>query len=83
VATGQAAITDAERTEIDRLLRSAGASERLGMAAADAEALGRAALDGIGRWRARAANPLTDRATGEAAEIIVRMYEGLYVDVRG
>jgi hypothetical protein len=37
-----------------------------------------AALAGIDRWRSRAANPLSDRRTIEAAEIVSRAYEALY-----
>jgi hypothetical protein len=37
-----------------------------------------AALAGVERWRGRAGNPLSDRATIEAAEIISRAYEEIY-----
>jgi hypothetical protein len=37
-----------------------------------------AALAGVERWRARAGNPLSDRRTIEAAEIISRAYEEIY-----
>ena len=38
----------------------------------------RTALDAIERWRSRAASPLSDRRTIEAAEIVSRAYEGIY-----
>ena len=37
-----------------------------------------AALRGIERWRSLAANPLSDRRTIEAAEIVSRAYEDVY-----
>ena len=42
------------------------------------EAVRDGALDGIERWRSRAASPLSDRRTIEAAEIVSRAYEGIY-----
>jgi hypothetical protein len=37
-----------------------------------------AALGAIDRWRSRASNPMSDRRTIEAAEIVSRAYEALY-----
>ncbi len=60
-----------ERLEIDRLTGSGSAGERVGLAEMPSpEAIRAAALAGIERWRMRAANPLSDRRTIEAAEIV-------------
>ena len=45
---------------------------------AGADEVRRTALDAIERWRSRAASPLSDRRTIEAAEIVSRAYEGIY-----
>ena len=37
-----------------------------------------AALAGVERWRGRAGNPLSDRRTIEAAEIVSRAYEEIH-----
>jgi hypothetical protein len=37
-----------------------------------------AALAGIERWRRRAASPLSDRRTIEAADIVIRAYEQIH-----
>ena len=58
----------------------AGRRERVGLAAGRRapDEVRRTALAGIERWRSRAANPLSDRRTIEAAEIVSRAYEGIY-----
>ena len=79
VLTGAVELTPAERAEVDRLCASAPAAERVGIPTdATADAVRRTALDAIERWRSRAANPLSDRRTIEAAEIVSRAYEGIY-----
>lgn len=40
-----------------------------------------AALAGVERWRTKAANPLEDRVTAEASEMVARCYEGIYVSL--
>lgn len=70
---------DAERAEVDRLSGSAHLGVRVGLGAdASPDDVRSAALAGVERWRARANNPLTDRRTIEAAEIISRAYEEIY-----
>ena len=79
VLSGTVALGAAERAEVDRLCTPAQAAERVGLPSdADAAAVREAALAGIDRWRSRAANPLSDRRTIEAAEIVSRAYEALY-----
>jgi energy-coupling factor transporter ATP-binding protein EcfA2 len=79
VLTGAVELTAAERAEVDRLCGAAPAGERVGIGAeATASQVRAAALDAIERWRSRAASPLSDRRTIEAAEIVSRAYEGIY-----
>jgi 50S ribosome-binding GTPase len=81
VLTGLVEVSPDERLEVHRLTDSTGPAARAGLAAgASSEAIRTAALGGIERWRVRAANPLTDRRTIEAADIVVRTYERLYLD---
>jgi GTPase SAR1 family protein len=59
------------------------AARRLGLPeGADAAAVTGAALAGIERWRGRAEDPLADRLLVEAAETVVRSYEGIYAAAR-
>ncbi len=78
VLTGVVELSPAERAEVDRLCASAPGAERVGMPDAGADEVRRTALDAIERWRSRAASPLSDRRTIEAAEIVSRAYEGIY-----
>ena len=79
VLAGHVAMDDDERAEVDRLTSSAGPQSRTGLdAAASIDDVRAAALGGIERWRARSNNPLSDRRTVEAAEIISRAYEEIY-----
>ena len=78
VLTGVVELSPAERAEVDRLCASAPAAERVGTPDASADEVRRTALDAIERWRSRAASPLSDRRTIEAAEIVSRAYEGIY-----
>lgn len=79
VLAGHVAMDDAERAEVDRLSGSAHLGVRVGLGAdASPDDVRSAALAGVERWRARANNPLTDRRTIEAAEIISRAYEEIY-----
>jgi hypothetical protein len=79
VLTGAVELTPGERAEVDRLCGTAPATERVGLdIAATPEAVRASALDGIERWRSRASSPLSDRRTIEAAEIVIRAYEGIY-----
>ena len=65
--------------EIEVLTAEGTPAERIGMGSeADREALQAFALACIGRWRERAANPLTDRETGRDCKIAERSYKGIY-----
>ena len=56
VLTGAVELNPDERAEVDRLCGSAPPAERVGLGAdATADAVRAAALDGIERWRSRAA----------------------------
>ena len=79
VLTGAVELTAVERAEVDRLCGAAPAGERVGIGAdATGTQVRQAALDAVERWRSRAASPLSDRRTIEAAEIVSRAYEGIY-----
>ncbi len=79
VLTGAVELTPGERAEVDRLCGTAPPAERVGLdTGATPEAVRASALDGIERWRSRASSPLSDRRTIEAAEIVIRAYEGIY-----
>jgi hypothetical protein len=79
VLTGAVALAPGERAEVDRLCGSGPPAERMGL---DPDAtpteVREAALGAIDRWRSRASNPMSDRRTIEAAEIVSRAYEALY-----
>ncbi len=45
---------------------------------ADPDEIRRTALAAIDRWRIRSGNPMSDRRTVEAAEIVIRAYEQIY-----
>ena len=79
VLSGTVELVPAERVEVDRLCAAAGPGERVGLTPDASPAdVREAALGGIDRWRSRAASPLSDRRTIEAAEIVSRAYEEIY-----
>jgi predicted GTPase len=79
VLTGSIEVTADERLEIDRLTGAAPSAQRTGLAAdAGPEAIRASALAAIDRWRRRAASPLSDRRTTEAADIVIRAYEQIH-----
>ncbi len=79
VLSGRVALAADERAEIDRLCGSGSPAERAGLAdGAPAAEVRQAAVAGIERWRSRAGNPLSDRQTIEAAEIVSRAYEEIH-----
>ena len=76
-------LTQEETDEITRLTGPGAPARRLGLDdQADGSAVTAAALSGIERWRGRAEDPLSDRLLVEAAEIVVRSYEGIYAGTR-
>jgi hypothetical protein len=79
VLTDAVTLAPAQRTEVDRLCTAGGATERVGLEpGATAAEVREAALAGVERWRSLAVNPMSDRRTIEAAEIVSRAYEDLY-----
>jgi GTPase Era involved in 16S rRNA processing len=79
VLTGVMATTAEEGQEIERLTGTAEPGARLGLGpGADSEEIRRTALAAIDRWRTRSGNPMSDRRTVEAAEIVIRAYEQIY-----
>jgi predicted GTPase len=79
VLTGSIEVTPDERLEVDRLTGAARTAERAGLAAdASPEAIRASAVAAIERWRRRAASPLSDRRTIEAADIVIRAYERIH-----
>ena len=79
VLAGHLELDAGERGEVGRLWGSGRDAERVGLAAgASAEEVRAAALAGVERWRGRAGNPLSDRRTIEAAEIVSRAYEEIH-----
>jgi predicted GTPase len=79
VLAGYLELDERERDEIARLCGAGADSERVGLAAdASADTVRAAALAGVERWRSRAGNPLSDRRTIEAAEIVSRAYEEIH-----
>ena len=79
VLAGHVDMSDEERAEVDRLTGSTDPRARTGLpAGVAADDVRAAALAGVERWRGRAGNPLSDRRTIEAAEIISRTYEEIH-----
>jgi len=71
--------------EAERLLGGlgTGVDARLDLPAAPApDEVRAAALDAVTRWRQRAENPLTDRATVAACSVVIRSCEGILASVR-
>jgi hypothetical protein len=75
-------LRDTEGAELTRVLAGGSPAARLGqpddVPAGELRPLAIAAID---RWRSRAAHPLLDRATMEAAEGAIRAYERLYQEL--
>ncbi len=79
VLSGRADATEEERGEVDRLCGAGSPAVRAGLAEGAApDAIRAAALDGVARWRARLADPRSERPTVEVAELVARAYERLY-----
>ena len=80
--TGRISLTEEEETEVQRLTSGGTLEQRAGLDPdATDEQIQHVALDGIARWRQRAASPLLDRAAADAFEIAARSYEGIYAGV--
>jgi hypothetical protein len=82
VSTGEARVADGERVELERLLLSSTPASAFGLAAgADSGEVRRLALEGVARWRNRAADPLADPAVVEVFETAARSCESIYATV--
>lgn len=73
--------------ELEQVLGGQGtsAAQRLGVGestAESAEELRARALTLLKQWRAKAENPLTDRATAAACRLAARSCEGVYAELR-
>jgi hypothetical protein len=79
MVSGTVELDDADRSEVERITSPGTPTQRLGVESMpDGVAV---ALEGVERWRSRAADPLADPAMVDACEVIARSYEGLYVAV--
>jgi hypothetical protein len=85
VLSGEVSFEPDERAELERLMRpGARVADRLALDPSTAgDALVQAALEGAGRWRERAARPLSDSALREACETMARSYEAAYLELAG
>jgi hypothetical protein len=82
VSTGEARVADGERVDLERLLLSATPASAFGLqSAADAGEVRRLALEGVARWRNRAADPFADPAVVEVFETAARSCESIYAGV--
>ncbi len=83
-AVGIVAFGAEERMEAERIAGDLDIAERIALPVdAPASVRDRTILAGVERWRTRAANPLLDRATARACEVMARAYEGMYAEVTG
>lgn len=79
VLSGRAAVSEDERSEVDRLCGTGSPAERAGLPPdASPDVVRAVTLAAVERWRARLADPRSDRPTVEVAEIVARTYERLY-----
>jgi hypothetical protein len=82
VMSGTVQLSADEENEMRRVVGPGGLTEKLALDEdAGVDAVRAAALDGVERWRTKAANPLVDRGVTDACEIMARSYEGIYVAV--
>lgn len=83
VLGGHVPVSDEERQEVDRLCSAASPARRAGLPEpSTVDEIRTAALAGVERWRARGADPLSNRRTVEAADIISRAYEEVFALAR-
>jgi len=79
VTTGEAKVAERERGELERLLLGATPAASVGLGPeAGAEEIRRKALEGVAKWRDRAADPLADPAVVEVFETAARSCESIY-----
>ena len=83
VLSGAVKFSDEEVDEARRMTSGGDARARLGLAAdAPAGDVQAAALAGVERWRTRGASPMATPTLRDAAEVMARSYEGLYLESR-
>jgi hypothetical protein len=80
VRAGEVVLTDAEVTEVERVLGPGDAAARAGVSGGGDAALREAVLDGVQRWRSRAENPLSSPAVVAASQVVTRTLESLLAD---
>jgi Dynamin family len=79
VSTGEARVAERERGELERLLLAATPAAAVGLGPdAAPDDIKRKALEGVARWRDRAADPLADPAVVEVFETAARSCESIY-----
>jgi hypothetical protein len=79
VSTGEARVAERERAELERLLLAATPAGAVGLGPdAGPEDIKRKALEGVAKWRDRAADPLADPAIVEVFETAARSCESIY-----
>ncbi len=79
VSTGEAKVAERERGELERLLLGATPAASVGLGPdAGTEEIRRKALEGVAKWRDRAADPLADPAVVEVFETAARSCESIY-----
>jgi hypothetical protein len=79
VSTGEARIAERERGELERLLLAPTPAAAVGLGPdAAPDDIKRKALEGVARWRDRAADPLADPAVVEVFETAARSCESIY-----
>jgi Dynamin family len=82
VSTGEARVAERERAELERLLLAGSPAAAVGLAPdAGADDIRKRALEGVARWRDRAADPLADPAVVEVFETAARSCESIYSTV--
>lgn len=82
LASGFVQLDDGELIEAARVVDETHPTARLGLAEDASDEMRRsAALSAIGRWRQLAANPINDRMTTYACEVVVRSLEGIYASI--
>jgi hypothetical protein len=84
VRTGGVELPEDEAAEVERLVERAGLPvvDRLGLDAHSPEDLVRETVQRrVEHWRRRAGHPFAARATVDAAEIVMRSYEGMLLEL--
>lgn len=73
---------NSEVDEVRRLLLRGDPATRLDRSGAERDELTRAALEGVDRWRERAADPRNEPVTVEACQLAAQVYERLFAVIK-